>query len=84
MEVFTLTLDDGSVVKIKGPWSSSSSYMNQYFPHGLEITIKEDPSGHRYGGAVLADFIAKHMPDDVRLESREWIGCLMYFVVPAK
>lgn len=60
---FVLTLDDGSDVKIKGPWSSRSGVMNKHFePHSLEVAITDDPEvwekGHTFYGAAVAVDIA--------------------------
>ena len=38
---FDLKMKDGSFVTIKGPWSSRAGAMNNYFPHSVDVTVKE-------------------------------------------
>jgi hypothetical protein len=53
---FDLTLKDGSNVTLKGPWSSRTGEMNQYFPHATEVSIKDLSSPYKnlwFSGAML-------------------------------
>lgn len=36
--IFTLNMEDNTIVNIRGPWSSRDGAMNKYFPHVMETT----------------------------------------------
>lgn len=50
--VFKLRTAEG-VVEIKGPWSSRSGVMNQYFPTCVEVLLKTARSGRLSGAVTL-------------------------------
>ncbi|MBW1723185.1 MAG: hypothetical protein JRJ78_14155 [Deltaproteobacteria bacterium] len=54
-------MQDGSVEELKGPWSSSSTTMNRYFPASVEVSItdSEDVFNHGYTYSSGAITIAK-------------------------
>lgn len=47
---FPLTMDDGSVETLIGPWSSRAGVMNAHFPHCVEVGI------NGYAGAVTLEW----------------------------
>lgn len=58
---FELTMRDGSVRTIKGPWSSRASVINEYFPEleCTEVVLKTaDRPNSRLHGAVRTTVIA--------------------------
>lgn len=63
--VFTITLDDGTQVSMKGPWSSRSGVMNNYFDHTTEVTIYERDGDHPSLG------FASHIDVDIAREVLE-------------
>ncbi len=51
---FSLTLEDGSVVDVHGPWSSNSRAMNLFFLPSHEATIFEGANTGGVAGALAA------------------------------
>jgi len=60
--IITITLEDGTTQAVKGPWSSSSSVMNRYFPAVIEVVISTDRFSH-YGGYFLVEKLAPLIPE---------------------
>jgi len=52
--IFKVTMQDGSKIEVKGPWSSRNSIMNLYFPHSIEVTITTGEYSH-YAGSILVE-----------------------------
>jgi len=46
---FRLTMSDESEKVLKGPWSSRSGCVNQYFPHCTEVALIEEEEGFNRG-----------------------------------
>jgi len=49
---FALTMEDGSIISIKGPWSSRAGAMNNHFPHCVDVILREACVNGNYSGAV--------------------------------
>jgi hypothetical protein len=53
--VFHLPMEDGTVKSIKGPWCSSASMMNEYFPHSMEIVFVDNRAALHHSYSLLVD-----------------------------
>lgn len=47
--VFSYTLEDGTIETRKGPWSSSPSYMNKYFPTSVDVSYTDNKEAFERG-----------------------------------
>lgn len=63
---FKLTLTDGSVVELKGPWSSRPGVMNAAGFKPCISVVLIDASGTKYGGAITVE-LAKQLLDRYKL-----------------
>jgi hypothetical protein len=81
--IFELNMLDGSSKKIRGPWSSRSGVMNNYFPHSTEVQIKEESTGYNLSGHIsieLAERVANMA--GVKLVKEYRRGDIIYSVEP--
>jgi hypothetical protein len=73
---FDLRLEDGSVVALKGPWSSRTSVMNAYFPHSVEVYLRKPGWIVELAGYALlvpiAKVILEELVPDFVLEQEEY------------
>lgn len=63
---FTGKLVDGSTFTVKGPWSSNSQAMNQWFPRTMEITMKVD------GGLLACHMIESKVLELIKQAGAEY------------
>lgn len=78
--VFVTRMKDGSIRQIKGPWSSRASFMNNHFPHCVDV-ILHDAIDHRHGSAISLQ-LAKDAAQmaGVHLVQRESDGDIRYCI----
>lgn len=78
--VFELRMKDDSIRKVKGPWSSRASFMNNHFPHCVDV-ILHDATDHRHGSAISLQ-LAKDAAQmaGVHLVQKESDGDIRYFI----
>jgi hypothetical protein len=75
---FNMKLEDGTTDKIKGPWSSRAGAMNHYFPHCVDVTLR-DLEGHTYGASVSLKFAQKAAKmAGVKLVKTDWHDDIEY------
>lgn len=81
--IFKLNMLDGSTKEIRGPWSSRSGVMNNYFPHSTEVQIKEESTGYNLGGHISIE-LAKRVAAmaGVQLVKEYRRGDIVYKVEP--
>ena len=72
--VFELELEDGTVDKIKGPWSSRAGAMNRYFPLCLNATMTDDPEVMRRGHTFYAGAISFDLAKQAASKGGFWLA----------
>jgi hypothetical protein len=81
--VFELKMDDGTTRKIRGPWSSRSGVMNNYFPHSVEVHVHEKSTGYNLACHMTIELAYEVAADaGVQLLKEYRRGDIVYNVVP--
>lgn len=63
--VFTLKMNTGEIVKIKGPWSSNAGIMNMNFPHSVATSITDDLKAWKRGYTLCSGHVTLNFADQI-------------------
>ena len=84
---FLITLVDGSNVVLKGPWSSRTGIMNQFFiPQCIDAHLNTEDDPYFLAGAVSLPFALSAITlceEPIQLVVKKLL-CLEYFFVPER